>query len=90
MSHEYDSKHSERHERNLTMREMQCFKYIADNSAEGPLDSKTLFGELYGREPECAKDLYAVYVLIYRIRKKLGRESILTVEGEGFISLIGE
>ena len=71
----------------LTFLEDRCYKLIHLN-AEKPISKSDLFRQLYGKEPisNNSKDLERAWVLVSRIRNKLGFNSIVTLWGKGYVS----
>lgn len=71
----------------LTMLELQCHLLI-HSSGEEPISVYDLYTQLYGVKPNPnqSNNTIAVEIIVSRIRKKLGANSIITEMNKGYIS----
>ena len=72
----------------LTPKERECYYHICQNGDE-PISKKEIYNRMYGY-PDMPKLNYSrnsnINSLIYRIRDKFGKKSIISCKDQGFIA----
>ena len=73
--------------RELSSRENQFYTILSDHTSEKPISAERLYRQVYNYEiPNKKSACAAIWILVKRVRAKLGDEAIITRNRLGYLS----